>query len=164
MDTTIGQLTPFDEFLTEKNIIMMIVAASILILVLPVLAGTGLGLKESASGISAAAEIKIEFTSVMAVLCFLTTPVIYMILLFFMFNNSQPVELIDALKQFSACAITGIGGFYTAVTIGYMAKHVLVTKVKEKKFGGQFYLGFVFVEFIGLFALIISLLLKASMA
>lgn len=158
-------ISPFAEFLNEENIITIISITSFLFLVLPALAGTGLGLKESASGIAAAAEIKIEFTSVMAALCFLTTPVIYMMLLFFLFNDKNAAHtklLPNALVKMVCCLITGFGSYYTAYTIGCMTKHVLVTKVKEKKFSGQFYLGFVFVEFIGLFALIISLLLRGQ--
>lgn len=152
-----------DTFFTEENIIQIISASSYIFLVLPALAGAGLGLKESAPGISAAAEIKIEFTSVMAALCFLTTPVIYMLLVFFIYKSAEITTLTQSLIKMASCVITGFGCYYTAFTIGCMAKHVLVTKVKEKKFSGQFYLGFVFVEFIGLFALIISLLLKSEL-
>ncbi|KRH95291.1 H+- or Na+-translocating F-type, V-type and A-type ATPase (F-ATPase) Superfamily [Pseudoloma neurophilia] len=154
--------SPFEQFLSKENISLIVSNSSLLALTLPALAGTGLGLKECAVGISAAAEIKSEFSSVMAMLCFLTTPMIYMILLFFMVKNIKGELFSDALMKFTSCFITGIGSYFTAYTIGCMAKYVLVTKVKEKKFTGQFYLGFVFVEFVGLFALIISLMLRSS--
>lgn len=157
-----GAADPLAGLFSTENVTVMLNHLSLLFLVIPALAGAGKGLKECASGISAAAEIKIEFTSVMAMLCFLTTPIIYMTLLFFMFNSVTIKMLGDALIKLTACAVTGAGSYYTAYTCGAMAKHVLVTKVKEKKFAGQFYLGFVFVEFIGLFALIISLLLRMS--
>ncbi|ELA48037.1 hypothetical protein VCUG_00460 [Vavraia culicis subsp. floridensis] len=140
------------------NLRDIISAVSYIFLVVPALAGAGRGLKDSAPGISSAAEIKIEFTSVMAALCFLTTPVIYMLIIFFVFKNKEIATFKDALVKLSCCVITGWGCYFTAYTIGSMAKHVLVTKVKEKKFSGQFYLVFVFVEFVGLFALIVSLI------
>lgn len=155
--------TGLDAFFTENNIITIISSVSPLFLVIPALAGAGLGLRECASGISGAAEIKIEFTSVMATLCFLTSPVIYMLLTFFMFNIKAVNTVSDAFLKLTGCAITGFGCYYTASTCGSMAKHVLITKAKEKKFSGQFYLGFVFVEFIGLFGLIISLLLQSQL-
>lgn len=137
-------------------------AVSYILLVVPALAGAGKGLKESATGISSAAEIKIEFTSVMAALCFLTTPIIYMLIIFFVFKNKPIVTFEHALIKLACCVITGWGCYYTAHTIGAMARHVLVTKVKEKKFSGQFYLVFVFVEFVGLFALIVSLIFMSE--
>lgn len=154
--------SPWADLFSTDNVTDMLSKFSLILLVVPSLAGAGMGLKECAVGIASAAEIKIEFTSVMAMLCFLTTPIIYMTLLFFMFNNIKIDMLDKAFIKLTSCAITGAGSYYTAFTVGAMAKHVLVTKVKEKKFAGQFYLGFVFVEFIGLFALIISLLLKMS--
>merc|ERR1711915_972928 len=102
------QPSAFEEFLNEKNITQLVLTSSLIALTAPALAGAGLGLRDSAAGIAAAAEIKIEFTSVMAVLCFLTSPIIYMMLIFFVFSNMTITEFPDALKKFASCAITGI--------------------------------------------------------
>ncbi|KAG0441441.1 V-type proton ATPase 16 kDa proteolipid subunit 3 [Dictyocoela muelleri] len=122
-------------------------------------AGSSFGMSQATKGICEAAEIRIEIASLIIPSCFITAPIIFSLIIM-MVTPKDAFETVEkAMTTCAKFAISGFSGFFTGYGCGNVASAAVVTKAKQKKFAMQMVLLLIFVEFIALFGLIVSMIM-----
>lgn len=119
--------------------------------------GGGLGFLGGSEGICKAAEYTVSASFSLIPIIFITAPMIYALILFFMVYSIQVNSLSQGLVIMSACVINGISAGVTGYSVGYSAKVACVARAQQRKFNSIFFLILIFGEAVGLLGLVCSI-------
>jgi len=146
----------------QDTTIAILNTISIVLTVLPPLAGVGLGIKMATGGICKSVDYDIDLTFSIMPMAFTSAPAIYSLLLFFYMLTKSPQTLVGAIKSLGGTAIQGLACGFCGMIMGGIAKDAAVARAKQKKFTSSYFLLLIFGELIGLLSLVLGMLLLSS--
>lgn len=147
-----------DQIISEENFMGFLKQASFVMATVPAFAGVGNGMSASVKGMCEGAEISPDVSTIIIGGAFITSPLLFSMIMFAVLKNIEVKTLDVAFKIFSASLIVGFANYFSAYNCGRLADSICITKAKVKSFTLQMILLYIFVELVGLLGTIIALL------
>lgn len=124
--------------------------------------GGGIGFMGCTEGVCKAADYTVSMSYSLIPIIFVTAPMIYAVILFFMTYNKEVTSLAQGLTIMSACIINGISSGITGYSVGYSAKVACIARAQQKKLNSIFFLILIFGEAVGLLGVVCAMVILTS--